>query len=60
VSEAYRLLDRFVTEHGGAQHLSRRVPEDDYVELGIRAMEVGATPPVVANWDGSETASVEE
>lgn len=31
--------------------------EDDYVELGIRAMEVAATPPVVVNWSGSETVS---
>lgn len=34
--------------------------EDDYVELGIRAMEVAAAPPVVVNWAGSETVSVEE
>ena len=34
--------------------------EDDYVELGIRAMEVAAVPPVVVNWAGSETVSVEE
>lgn len=34
--------------------------EDDYVELGIRAMEVAATPPLVVNWAGSETVSVEE
>ena len=34
--------------------------EDDYVEFGIRAMEVAATPPVVVNWAGSETVSVEE
>lgn len=34
--------------------------EDDYVELGIRAMEVAATPAVVVNWAGSETVSVEE
>lgn len=36
------------------------VYEDDYVELGIRAMEVAATPPLVVNWAGSETVSVEE
>jgi len=24
--------------------------EDDYVELGIRAMEVAASPPIVVNW----------
>lgn len=34
--------------------------EDDYVELGVRAMEVAAVPPVVVNWAGSETVSVEE
>jgi UDP-glucuronate 4-epimerase len=34
--------------------------EDDYVELGIRAMEVADTPPIVVNWAGSETVSVEE
>jgi nucleoside-diphosphate-sugar epimerase len=34
--------------------------EDDYVELGIRAMEVAAVPPVVVNWAGSQTVSIEE
>ena len=34
--------------------------EDDYVALGIRAMEVANVPPVVVNWAGSETVSVEE
>jgi nucleoside-diphosphate-sugar epimerase len=34
--------------------------EDDYVELGIRAMEVAANPPIVVNWAGSETVSIEE
>ena len=34
--------------------------EDDYVELGIRAMEIARTPPVVVNWAGSETVSVED
>ena len=34
--------------------------EDDYVALGIRAMEVAATPPIVVNWAGSETVSVED
>jgi UDP-glucuronate 4-epimerase len=33
--------------------------EDDYVDLGIRAMEVAGTPPVVVNWAGSETVSIE-
>jgi UDP-glucuronate 4-epimerase len=34
--------------------------EDDYVDLGIRAMEVAASPPIVVNWSGSETASIED
>ena len=34
--------------------------EDDYVELGIRAMEVAQSPPLVVNWAGSETVSAEE
>lgn len=34
--------------------------EDDYVALGIRALEVASDPPVVVNWAGSETVSVEE
>jgi UDP-glucuronate 4-epimerase len=34
--------------------------EDDYVALGVRALEVAACPPVVVNWSGSETVSLEE
>ena len=34
--------------------------EDDYVELGIRAMEIARTPPVLVNWAGSETVSAED
>ena len=34
--------------------------EDDYVEFGIRAMEVAAVPPLVVNWGGSETVSAED
>jgi UDP-glucuronate 4-epimerase len=34
--------------------------EDDYVELGIKAMEVASTSPVVVNWAGSETVSAED
>ncbi len=34
--------------------------EDDYVALGIRALEVAALPPIVVNWAGSETVSIEE
>jgi UDP-glucuronate 4-epimerase len=34
--------------------------EDDYIRLGIRAMEVAANPPVTVNWAGSETVSIED
>ena len=34
--------------------------EDDYVALGIRAMEVATVPPLTVNWGGSETVSAEE
>jgi UDP-glucuronate 4-epimerase len=34
--------------------------EDDYVDLGIRALEVASVPPVLVNWAGSETVSVED
>ncbi|TGD73415.1 NAD(P)-dependent oxidoreductase [Mangrovimicrobium sediminis] len=34
--------------------------EDDYVELGIRAMQCAATPPLTVNWSGSETVSIED
>jgi nucleoside-diphosphate-sugar epimerase len=33
--------------------------EDDYVRLGIRALEVAATRAVTVNWAGSETVSAE-
>jgi UDP-glucuronate 4-epimerase len=34
--------------------------EDDYVRLGIRARAAATCPPLVVNWAGSETVSVEE
>ncbi len=34
--------------------------EDDYVDLGMSAMEAATIPPLVVNWAGSETVSVEE
>jgi UDP-glucuronate 4-epimerase len=34
--------------------------EDDYVELGIRALEVAAVPPITVNWGGSHTVSAED
>ena len=34
--------------------------EDDYVRLGIRALEVANVPAVVVNWAGSETVTAED
>lgn len=34
--------------------------EDDYVDLGIRAMEVASRPTILVNWAGSETVSAED
>jgi UDP-glucuronate 4-epimerase len=34
--------------------------EDDYVRLGIRAMQVSSIPPLVVNFAGSETVSAED
>lgn len=46
--------------HPDAPNNYHPIYEDDYVELGIRAMAVADTPPVVVNWAGSETVSVED
>ena len=34
--------------------------EDDYVRLGIRALEAATLDPLVVNWAGSETVSAED
>jgi UDP-glucuronate 4-epimerase len=34
--------------------------EDDYIRLGIRALEVASLPAETVNWAGSETVSAEE
>ena len=34
--------------------------EDDYVKLGIRALEVADTPAITVNWSGSETVTAED
>jgi nucleoside-diphosphate-sugar epimerase len=46
--------------HPDAPNNFNPIYEDDYVRLGIRAMEVAGVPPVVVNWAGSETVSAEE
>jgi nucleoside-diphosphate-sugar epimerase len=46
--------------HPAAPNNYNPIYEDDYVELGIRALEVATLPPITVNWAGSETVSVEE
>ena len=54
------LAGRPIRLHPDAPNNYHPIYEDDYVELGIRAMERAATPPLVVNWSGSETVSVED
>ena len=49
-----------VVLHPDAPNNYNPIYEDDYVMLGIRAMEVAAVPPVIVNWAGSETVSAED
>jgi UDP-glucuronate 4-epimerase len=58
-------LDRIVAGkpvrlHPDAPNHYNPIYEDDYVRLGIRALEVGGVPPVVVNWAGSETVTAED
>jgi UDP-glucuronate 4-epimerase len=46
--------------HPDAPNNYNPIYEDDYVEFGIRAMEVAQSPPLVVNWAGSETVSAED
>jgi UDP-glucuronate 4-epimerase len=46
--------------HPDAPNNFNPIYEDDYVELAVRAMEVASVPPIVVNWAGSETVSVED
>jgi UDP-glucuronate 4-epimerase len=54
------LAGRDVKLHPDAPNNYNPIYEDDYVALGIRALEVGASPPVVTNFAGSETVSAED
>ena len=54
------LARRPIRLHPDAPNNYNPIYEDDYVEFGIRAMEVANTPPVVVNWAGSETVSIED
>jgi UDP-glucuronate 4-epimerase len=46
--------------HPDAPNRYNPIYEDDYVRMGIRALEVAALEPVVVNWAGSETVSAED
>jgi UDP-glucuronate 4-epimerase len=54
------LEGRPVRLHPDAPNNFNPIFETDYVQLGIRAMEVASVPPVVVNWAGSETVSAED
>jgi nucleoside-diphosphate-sugar epimerase len=54
------LAHKLIRLHPDKPNNYNPIYEDDYVELGIRAMEVAATPPIVVNWAGSETVSAED
>jgi nucleoside-diphosphate-sugar epimerase len=54
------LAGKDVVLHPDAPNNYNPIYEDDYVRLGIRALEVASDPPVVVNWAGSETVSAEE
>ena len=46
--------------HPDAPNNYNPIYEDDYVRLGIRALEVASVPPVTVNWGGSEAVDLEE
>ena len=54
------LAGKPVRLHPDAPNRYNPIYEDDYVRLGIRALEVGAVPPLTVNWAGSETVSAED
>jgi nucleoside-diphosphate-sugar epimerase len=58
-------LERIVSEkeivlHPNAPNNYNPIYEDDYVRLGIKAMQVATVPPLTVNWAGSETVSAED
>jgi nucleoside-diphosphate-sugar epimerase len=46
--------------HPDAPNRYNPIYEDDYVALGIRALEVASVPALLVNWGGSETVSAED
>jgi UDP-glucuronate 4-epimerase len=49
-----------VVLHPDAPNNYNPIYEDDYVTLGIRALEVATVPALTVNWAGSETVSAED
>ena len=47
------LRDEPIPMHPDTPNRYNPIYEDDYVRLGVRAMEVAACPPIVVNWSGS-------
>lgn len=54
------LQGKEVILHPDAPNNYNPMYEDDYVRLGIRALEVASPEPLIVNWAGSETVSAEE
>jgi nucleoside-diphosphate-sugar epimerase len=54
------LTGRPIVLHPDRPNRFNPIYEDDYVDLGVRALLAGGVPPVVVNWAGSETVSAEE
>ena len=61
VDRLRRILEgKEIVLHPDAPNNYNPIYEDDYVRLGIRALEVASLDPMVVNWAGSETVSAEE
>jgi nucleoside-diphosphate-sugar epimerase len=54
------LEDKEVVLHPDAPNRYNPIYEDDYVRLGVRALQVGSVPALTVNWSGSETVSAED
>ncbi|HEY7948824.1 MAG TPA: NAD(P)-dependent oxidoreductase [Acidimicrobiales bacterium] len=54
------LAGKDVVLHPDAPNNYNPIYEDDYVRLGIRALQVASVSPVTVNWAGSETVSAED
>jgi nucleoside-diphosphate-sugar epimerase len=54
------LAGKPVVLHPDAPNNYNPIYEDDYVMLGIRALEVATVPALTVNWAGSETVSAED